>query len=54
MNDITEKLKARLETSGAALEQDYVTFELLTVACSGCCEVSNSGNGGCPPPKLAS
>jgi hypothetical protein len=53
MNQINE-LKRRIEASGLANTQDDVLFELLAVACSGCCKVSNAGNGGCPPaPELA-
>jgi hypothetical protein len=49
MNDITDALRHRIAASGLALGQDEVLFELLAAACSGCCKISNSGNGGCPP-----
>jgi CO dehydrogenase/acetyl-CoA synthase alpha subunit len=50
MNEITDKLKNRIEATVPALGQQDV-FDLIAAACTGCCQISNSGNGGCPPPK---
>jgi hypothetical protein len=52
MSEITE-LKKKIEASGLVMAQNDALFELLAVACSGCCQVSNGGNGGCPPIKEA-
>jgi len=54
VNEISEKLKNRIEAGDLALGQDDVLFELVDVACSGCCKISNSGNGGCPPSPMES
>jgi hypothetical protein len=48
MYDLTE-LKRKIDASGLATTQNDVLFELLAAACSGCCKISNAGNGGCPP-----
>jgi hypothetical protein len=51
MNEFVEKLKTKAAASRLDLPQCEDAFALLAVECSGCCIVSNSGNGGCPPPK---
>jgi hypothetical protein len=51
MNEITDTLNSRMEETGFTLEQDEVLFALLAAACSGCCEIKDGGNGGCPPIK---
>ena len=51
MNEITERLKEQIEAAQLEPGLEELPFALINAACSGCCEVSNSGNGGCPPPK---
>lgn len=47
-----EALIPRLRGAWSALRDDQTEpFELMALACSQCCQTSNSGNGQCPPPK---